>query len=223
MEVGDLSLLTSLNLEQNEFVGEIPSELGQLEMLKTLRLGQNKLTGMIPAELGNLTVLDHLSPHKNQLMGTVPLTLTGLKELTTFWFFGGSGQIVCAPQDESFQQWLAGITDAMGPNCTAVTIEEVSDSSIPETGFNLLGNYPNPFRSTTSIGIELFQPARSRVELLDVTGRRVMTTSAHILNLGRQLIPIYAEGLQSGVYLYRVLLDTQDESHILAGRMLLIR
>ncbi|MCY4672442.1 MAG: T9SS type A sorting domain-containing protein, partial [Bacteroidetes bacterium] len=148
-------------------------------------------------------------------------TLTGLGELTTFWFFGESGQTVCAPRDDAFQQWLVGIADAIGPNCTSLAIE--SSEPVPITKFALRGNYPNPFRSGTSIIIELPEPTRSRVEVLDVTGRRVMDTPVLELNPGRQMIPIRAQGLSSGVYFFRVLLEAPGEHHVLTGRMLLIR
>ena len=221
MALGDLSRLRSLNLELNALSGDIPHELGQLRVLEVLRLGQNGLTGTIPTEMGNLRLLRHLSIHENQLSGTLPLSLTTLGELTTFWYFGQAGQTVCAPQDTGFQNWLAGITDAIGPTCTFVAIED--NESVQEPGFFLLGNFHNPFNSSTSIAIQLSESARIRVEVLDITGRKVLETSIQVLTPGRQLIPIQAEGLSSGIYFYRALVEAQEKYQILTGSMSLIR
>lgn len=221
LALGDLPRLRSLNLELNGLSDNIPRELGQLRILEVLRLGQNGLTGTIPPELGNLSQLRHLSFHENQLSGTLPLSLTALGELTTFWYFGQTGQTVCAPQDAGFQNWLAGITDAIGPTCTFVAIED--SEPVPEPGFFLLGNFPNPFKSSTSIAIQLSESAQIQVEVLDITGRRVLETSFQVLAPGRQLIPVKAEGLSSGIYYYRVLVEAQEKFQILTGSMSLIR
>ena len=50
-ELGNLSNLTVLGLEQNQLTGEIPAELGNLVNLYTLLLAENQLTGCAPAEL----------------------------------------------------------------------------------------------------------------------------------------------------------------------------
>ena len=209
LTLGDLSRLRSLNLELNALSGQVPRELGQLRVLEVLRLGHNDLTGAIPPELGNLSQLRHLSFHENQLSGTLPLTLTALGELTTFWYFGQAGQTVCAPQDVGFQNWLARIADPIGPTCTFVAIED--SESVPEPGFFLLGNFPNPFKSSTSIAIQLSESARIKVEVLDITGRRILETSIQALTPGQKLVPIQAEGLSSGIYYYRVLVETQEK------------
>ena len=50
-ELGNLSDLTVLGLEQNQLTGEIPADLGNLVNLRTLLLAGNQLTGCTPAEL----------------------------------------------------------------------------------------------------------------------------------------------------------------------------
>ena len=50
-ELGNLTDLTVLGLEQNQLTGEIPAELGNLVNLYTLLLAENQLTGCAPAEL----------------------------------------------------------------------------------------------------------------------------------------------------------------------------
>ena len=60
----------------NQLTGGIPAELGDLTNLKELRLNNNHLTGEIPAELGNLANLSKLQLDGNQLSGCMPSSLS---------------------------------------------------------------------------------------------------------------------------------------------------
>lgn len=93
-EVGLLSGLSSLVLDNNELAGPLPSILppslqrldiwnndltgsiptlyGTMKGLESLRVGKNALTGTIPAELGSLTMLTALSLESNRLTGSIP-------------------------------------------------------------------------------------------------------------------------------------------------------
>ena len=59
-ELGSLSNLETLWLNDNELTGDIPTELGSLSNLETLWLDDNELTGEMPTELGNLSNLETL-------------------------------------------------------------------------------------------------------------------------------------------------------------------
>ena len=63
-ELGALTHLTSLRIQDNELTGPIPRELGSLINLTNLHLGGNYLTGSIPPELGALTQLDEPVPRR---------------------------------------------------------------------------------------------------------------------------------------------------------------
>ena len=65
--------------------GEIPPELGSLSNLTELSLDNNQLTGEIPPELGRLSNLTGLSLWGNQLTGEIPPELGGLSNLTELW------------------------------------------------------------------------------------------------------------------------------------------
>ena len=68
--------VTYLVLEGNGLSGEIPPELGSLSNLKVLRLDNTYLSGEIPEELGNLPNLEHLGLSSfNDLSGCVPSSL----------------------------------------------------------------------------------------------------------------------------------------------------
>ncbi|XVF03661.1 hypothetical protein REPUB_Repub05bG0012500 [Reevesia pubescens] len=76
--------LTTIDLSNNKFEGEIPKVVGQLKSLKGLNLSHNKLSGCIPASIGNLTSLEWLDLSSNKLIGTIPerlLDLTFLSKL----------------------------------------------------------------------------------------------------------------------------------------------
>ena len=79
-EIGCLTNLTELQLQQNQLTGEIPPEIGNLTNLTYLYLGFNQLTGEIPPEIGNLTNLTYLSLMNNQLTGEIPPEVCDLIE-----------------------------------------------------------------------------------------------------------------------------------------------
>ena len=80
-ELGNLTNLEELSLDDNQLTGEIPAELGNLAILEWLILDRNQLTGEIPAELGNLTNLEWLTMNTNQLTGEIPAELGNLANL----------------------------------------------------------------------------------------------------------------------------------------------
>ena len=77
--------------------------------------GRNNLTGELPAYVASLTELDGLWIHENSLTGELPQSLTGLPKMTNFRF-NNSG--LCAPLNDEFQQWLNGVSEKQGSNCT---------------------------------------------------------------------------------------------------------
>ena len=114
-ELANLTKLESLELYFNYLSGEIPPELGALTNLTGLGLDGNNLTGEVPSELGSLTALYWLGLSDNLLTGTLPHSLTALAQLEEFVFHHNAG--LCAPADESFQNWLQDIEDFEGNIC----------------------------------------------------------------------------------------------------------
>ena len=82
------------------------TELGNLSSLQGLYLQNNALTGSIPSELGNLTTLINLFLNNNRLTGTIPQTFLQLR-LSYFQIAGNEG--LCVPNTDSFAMWLANI------------------------------------------------------------------------------------------------------------------
>ncbi|MBI9054120.1 MAG: leucine-rich repeat domain-containing protein [Bacteroidales bacterium] len=86
-EIGSVSTLQILILNGNNLTGSIPSELGNLPLLSYLGLYDTQLSGSIPAELGNATTLTDILLHNNQLTGSIPSefgNLTGLFQITLY-------------------------------------------------------------------------------------------------------------------------------------------
>ena len=81
-ELGNLSSLQDLSLQDNDLSGRIPRELGTLANLTTLALWGNKLSGSIPTQLGDLSSLQILWLQQNQLTGGIPTQLGSLSALS---------------------------------------------------------------------------------------------------------------------------------------------
>jgi len=87
-EIGLLSELTDLCLNDNQIGGVLPESLGQLSQLKSLRLHGNKFSGEIPENIfGNLKNLEVAFLSANQLSGSIPESIgacINLRELGLF-------------------------------------------------------------------------------------------------------------------------------------------
>jgi hypothetical protein len=102
-----------------------------------------------------------------------------------------------------------------------------TDTSTPweddtPAAFALHSNYPNPFNPSTIIHFELAEPSRVRLDVFDITGRRIVRLLDEDLNTGRHRVTFDTSGfsgLASGVYLFR--LEAGDFSDV--RKMTLIR
>ena len=141
-ELGNLKNLVGLDLSGNQLTGSIPAEMGNLQHLRFLALGRslgsnisgNGLTGAIPIELGKLENLEFLSLSHTQLTGPIPRQLENLQALRRIYLndtqltgeipagfvefrllvFHWHNTELCAPDTESFQDWLQSISDHLG-------------------------------------------------------------------------------------------------------------
>lgn len=72
------SIVTSIDLSDNNLVGHIPSEIGCLTGLVTLNLSRNNLNGSIPGTLGNIRQLESLDLSSNWISGEIPTQLVDI-------------------------------------------------------------------------------------------------------------------------------------------------
>ncbi|CAL9088934.1 unnamed protein product [Musa acuminata var. zebrina] len=77
-----LSLVTSIDLSNNNLSGEIPKELTKLHGLHFLNLSKNHLRGTIPEKIGSMEQLESLDLSMNNLTGDIPSSLSSLTFLS---------------------------------------------------------------------------------------------------------------------------------------------
>ncbi|PHT85351.1 hypothetical protein T459_07457 [Capsicum annuum] len=79
--LGNLSLLSSLDLAENSFHDEIPPHLSRLTRLQYLNLSFNYLKGEIPVNLSHWVNLESLVLDHNSLVGHIPYQVGSLTKL----------------------------------------------------------------------------------------------------------------------------------------------
>jgi len=102
--------------------------------------------------------------------------------------------------------------------------EAIDDVNHISADCELLGNYPNPFNSQTTIRYHLNQISRIQLDIFDITGSHIKTFNIGRKNPGKHIFTIDTESWSSGVYIY-ILNTNPDEFPInkKAGKMVLIK
>jgi len=95
---------------------------------------------------------------------------------------------------------------------------ENKNAQLPEV-FSLSQNHPNPFNPTTNIAFTLKQKEAVKLTVYDVLGKQVATLLDETRNPGEHTISFDAEGLNSGVYYYRL----QTKGQAVTKKMVLMR
>lgn len=78
--------------------------------------------------------------------------------------------------------------------------------------FELGQNYPNPYRSTTTIPVELFHSAKVQLELWDLQGQKLKTIISKNMSAGKHEFPINIQdlGLTTNNYVYQLIVESKD-------------
>lgn len=110
--------------------------------------------------------------------------------------------------NQFMQEFKKRYNEVGGTGTFIIPVVNVEDYGITEFNYQLFQNYPNPFNPITTIRFEV--PVSQQVELsiFDMLGREVKVLYNDIAPAGIMAIDFNAEGLASGVYVYR--LKTQD-------------
>ncbi|MGC8653744.1 MAG: ammonia-forming cytochrome c nitrite reductase subunit c552 [Candidatus Kryptoniota bacterium] len=99
---------------------------------------------------------------------------------------------------------VALLNDAITKAKSVVTGINQSTSNIP-LKFELLQNFPNPFNPSTKITFILPTATVITVEVYDILGQRVaLLVNSKKFSAGIHTLTFDAEGLPSGIYLYRI-------------------
>jgi len=91
--------------------------------------------------------------------------------------------------------------------------------SLPESAL-LLQNYPNPFNPTTTITYAIPEQGKVSLVVYDLLGRTIQTIVNDVQDAGTYSISFDATGLPSGLYFYRLYLDSRL---VAARKMALVR
>jgi len=120
-------------------------------------------------------------------------------------------------------QWTAGWTNFDPQDTdyrgTTSAVEERNDDGIQPSAYTLEQNYPNPFNPATQITYQLAAPGRVRLAVYDVMGREVAMLVDGAREAGTYGVTFDANGLASGVYLYRLTANGFTQTM----RMMLVR
>ncbi|XVE68591.1 hypothetical protein DITRI_Ditri09bG0080600 [Diplodiscus trichospermus] len=73
-EIGNLTMLQSLFLSENNIRGNIPSSIFNISSLQVIDLNKNQLSGSIPLMFGKSSSLQMISLNNNKLSGFLPFT-----------------------------------------------------------------------------------------------------------------------------------------------------
>ncbi len=123
-------------------------------------------------------------------------------------------------------------TDAKGAQASVTfTLEVVSPVATEEQKeypqeLIVHANYPNPFRTSTNLLFDLPWPAEIKLDVLDLTGRRVYTHPMVRMAAGReQVITLEQVALPAGVYLYRMVATSMEHgtSAVKVGHLMRMR
>ncbi|KAL5774164.1 hypothetical protein ACOSP7_011721 [Xanthoceras sorbifolium] len=79
--LGNITSLTYLDLETNQFSETVPAQLGKLINLEQLRLSSNRLSGNLPVELAELKNLTQFRINDNNFNGSIPDFIQNWKKL----------------------------------------------------------------------------------------------------------------------------------------------
>ncbi len=128
-QLGNLTGLRRLDLNDHSLTGAIPTQLGKLTALTYIDLADNALTERVPTQLEALTKLEYLWLWKTKLSGPLPTQLRVLTKLRVLSFNGAS---------------LSGEIPTQVGNLTALT-------EVALGGNSLSGEIPTELGSLTAL------------------------------------------------------------------------
>lgn len=118
------------------------------------------------------------------------------------------------------ENWASGWTaiSQLGILASVSTSNEYVDSHLPGSP-ELSQNYPNPFNPATQISFTLPQSDNVKLEVFEITGRKIATLVDGVQQAGRNTVHFDASNLSSGMYIYRL----QSNSFTITRKMTLIK
>ncbi|MGE5437716.1 MAG: T9SS type A sorting domain-containing protein [Syntrophothermus sp.] len=81
---------------------------------------------------------------------------------------------------------------------------DVDENNSTITNYSLEQNYPNPFNPSTRISYNLLSSGMTTIKIYDVLGKEIATLVNEYQTSGSHYVDFKAEGLNSGVYFYKI-------------------
>jgi hypothetical protein len=162
-----------------------------------------------PSGLGDRTMFLGVTLYDGDSFGP-PLSVTDSYATRTWWF--RERKEACCPA------WTY-LDPALG-------LVGVGDPGGLASRFAALGNFPNPFRSSTRIKFALPRESEVSLEVFDLRGRMITQRSLGTFAAGVHETPVQLAAARAGVYLYRLRLrDPESGASLatLAGKMMVVR
>ncbi|MBA4313131.1 MAG: hypothetical protein C0417_10935 [Chlorobiaceae bacterium] len=100
--------------------------------------------------------------------------------------------------------------------------KEIKISIMQPEEFELYQNYPNPFNPTTTIGFQLPQDGRVKLNIFNLLGQEITTLIEDDLPAGYHEKVWNAEGNASGVYIYQLSITNQSGYHAVDRRKIIL-
>jgi hypothetical protein len=180
--------------------------------------GNSTITAMLK---NNTTLTGRINVAALSIDSTSSWTLTGNSILTTLidpsgisgllvTNITGNGYSVHYDSSLTGNEYLGGLTYSLvnGGVLTPEAINSIEEhQSVASTDWILYQNYPNPFRSTTTISFELFKPAYVTLKIYDILGNQIKVLFNKMGNIGKYAIPFAVNGLGNGIYYYQLNVD----------------
>ncbi len=144
-EIGNLTYLSELVLQQNRLEGEVPDAIANLSILTVLHLFQNQLEGEILQKITNLTKLESLQLFENKFTGEIPPEISNMIVLTKLLLSDNqfTGNLPAELGDLSYVEVISiannNFTGTVPTELT--TLKELSNLNITGNAFNELPDF----------------------------------------------------------------------------------
>ncbi len=133
----------------------------------------------------------------------------------------GRGSLPTHPETRFYGVWGGidefRISDTVRTYARSTDIKEPG-GNIPDK-FRLKPNYPNPFNPSTNIRFSLPKSEQVTINVYNTIGQKIETLVNRPMTAGSHSVTFNAEGLPSGVYIYRLKAGEYRESR----KMLLVK
>ena len=104
------------------------------------------------------------------------------------------------PEDSVAHYFLAGIYFKESDFVVNPAVNNISKKNM----FSVSQNYPNPFKGSTSIIVNLEKPSTLGLDVRNLLGQKVYEIPVHKESIGEHILNIKSNSLDPGIYIYTV-------------------